>query len=171
MYKIKTDIKNELFLCVIYRSLTSRDDNNEQLLDLIVELCDKRMDKLLFIGYCIGTDTVFPLDNGKSQSATPARRHAACSRVPKWRVRVQVRVLNHQVRVTNSRVRVQVIKKRDSSRTRVRVPSPSPESEYYNSANYKSNAVVSTSKSVAIKTVYNNIRITIAVSVPLFIGC
>ena len=57
-------------------------------------------------------------NNGKSQSATPAWRHAACSRVPKWRVRVQVRV-------TNWRVRVRVTKKRDSSRTRVRVPSPS----------------------------------------------
>ena len=43
------------FLCVIYRSPNSRDDNNKQLLDLIVELGDKREDKLLFIGYCIGT--------------------------------------------------------------------------------------------------------------------
>ena len=50
MYKIKTDKKNELFLCVIYRSTNSRDDNNKHLLDLIVELCDKREDKLLFIG-------------------------------------------------------------------------------------------------------------------------
>ena len=65
--------------------------------------------------YCIGigTGTVFTLDNGKSQSATPARRHVPCSRVPKWRVRV----LNLQVRVTNPRVRVQVTKKRDSSQT------------------------------------------------------
>ena len=85
-------------MCVIYRSPNSRNDNNKQLLDLIVDLCDKREDKLSFNGYCIGTDTVFPLDNGKSQSATPARRHAACSRVPKWRVRVQFRVLNLQVR-------------------------------------------------------------------------
>ena len=88
MYKIKTDKKNELFLCVIYRSPNSRDDNNKQLLDLIVNLCDKRVDTLLFIGCGIGTGTVFTLDNGKSQSATLARRHAACGRVPKWRVRV-----------------------------------------------------------------------------------
>ena len=52
MYK-KTDKKNELFLCVIYRSPSSRDDNNKQLLDLIVELCGKRVDKLVFIGYYI----------------------------------------------------------------------------------------------------------------------
>ena len=50
MYKIKTDKKNELFLCVIYRCPNSRDDNNKQLLDLIVELYDKRVDELLFIG-------------------------------------------------------------------------------------------------------------------------
>ena len=69
--------------------IVTRDDNNKQLLlDLIVELCDKRVDKLLFIGYWIGTGTgisyryrytvpirysQFTLDNGKSQSATPAR--------------------------------------------------------------------------------------------------
>ena len=57
MYKIQTDKKNKLFLCVIYRRPNSRDVNNKQLLDLIVELCDKREDKLLFIGYCIGTGT------------------------------------------------------------------------------------------------------------------
>ena len=50
MYKVKNDKKKELFLCVIYRSPNSRDDNNKQLLDLIVELCDKREDELLFIG-------------------------------------------------------------------------------------------------------------------------
>ena len=50
MYKIKTDKKNELFLCVIYRSPNSRDDDNEQFLDLIVELSDKRVDELKFIG-------------------------------------------------------------------------------------------------------------------------
>ena len=49
MYTIQTD-KNELFLCVIYRSPNSRDDINKQLLDLIFELCDKREDKLLSIG-------------------------------------------------------------------------------------------------------------------------
>ena len=51
MYEIKPDNKTEL-LCVLFNS---RDDNNKQLLDLVVELCDKRVDKLLFIGYCIGT--------------------------------------------------------------------------------------------------------------------
>ena len=66
MFKLKTDKKNELFLGVVYRSPDSRDDNNKQLLDLIVELCDKKEDKLLFIGSCIGTNTVFQLDNGKS---------------------------------------------------------------------------------------------------------
>ena len=50
MYKIKTDETNELFLCVNYRSPNSRDDNNEQFLDLILELYDKRVDILLFIG-------------------------------------------------------------------------------------------------------------------------
>ena len=50
MYKIQTDKKNKLFLYVTYRSPNSRDDNNKQLLDLIVELSDKRVDKLLFIG-------------------------------------------------------------------------------------------------------------------------
>ena len=50
MYKIQTDKKNELFLCVNYRGPNSRDDNNKQLLDLFVELSDKRVDKLLFIG-------------------------------------------------------------------------------------------------------------------------
>ena len=50
MYKIKTDKKNELFLCVINRSPNSRDNNNKPLLALIAELCDKREDKLLFIG-------------------------------------------------------------------------------------------------------------------------
>ena len=30
MYKIKSDKKNELFLCVTYRSPNSRDDNNKQ---------------------------------------------------------------------------------------------------------------------------------------------
>ena len=50
MYKIKTDKKNELFLRVKYRSPNIRDDNNKQFLDLIVELYDKRVDKLLFIG-------------------------------------------------------------------------------------------------------------------------
>ena len=50
MHKIKTDKNNEIFLFVIYRSSNSRDDNYKQLLDLLAELCDKREDKLLFIG-------------------------------------------------------------------------------------------------------------------------
>ena len=52
-------------MCAIYRSPNIRDDNNKQLVDLIAELCDKREDKLLFIGWCIGTSTVVTLDNGK----------------------------------------------------------------------------------------------------------
>ena len=51
MYKIKTDKKNEHLSCVIYSCPNSRDDNNKQLLDILVELCDKRVDKLSFIGY------------------------------------------------------------------------------------------------------------------------
>ena len=50
MYKIKTDKTNKLLLCVIYRSPNSRDHNNKQLFDLMVEMRDKRVDKLLFIG-------------------------------------------------------------------------------------------------------------------------
>ena len=48
-------------MCYIQKSYNSRDENNKQLLDLIVELCDKREDKLLLIGYCSGTGTVFTL--------------------------------------------------------------------------------------------------------------
>ena len=82
-YKIKTDKKNELFLCVIYKSPNSRDDNNKQLLDLIVELSDKRVDKLFFIGYSIGTGTVFTLDNGKSH--VPTRQHGGTPLVVEYR--------------------------------------------------------------------------------------
>ena len=83
MYKIKTDKKNKLFLWVNYRSPNSRDDNNKQLLDLIVELLYKRVDTLLFIGYCIGTGTVFTLDNGKSLS--PIRQHGGTPLVVEYR--------------------------------------------------------------------------------------
>ena len=41
----------ELFLCVIYRSPNSTNDNNKQLLDLIVELRYKRVDELLLYRY------------------------------------------------------------------------------------------------------------------------
>ena len=40
VYTIQTDKKNELFLCVIYRSPNSRDDDNKQLLDLLVDNLD-----------------------------------------------------------------------------------------------------------------------------------
>ena len=90
MYKIKTDNKNEL-LCVllIVEMITT---NN--LLDSIVELCDKRVDKLLCIGhvsvpvYDVSyryryTVSVFTLDNGKSQSSI--RQHGGTPLVVEYR--------------------------------------------------------------------------------------
>jgi len=48
--KIKTSTRNELYLCVAYQSSNSSEDNNKLLLQSMVEMCDKRLDNLLFIG-------------------------------------------------------------------------------------------------------------------------
>jgi len=48
--KIKTSTRNELYLCVAYRNPNSSEDNNKLLLQSMVEMCDKNLDNLLFIG-------------------------------------------------------------------------------------------------------------------------
>lgn len=48
--KINTSGKNELYLCVIYRSPNSSDENNHLLLQSVAEICDRKLDKLIFIG-------------------------------------------------------------------------------------------------------------------------
>ena len=53
----------------------SRDDYNKQLLDVIVELWDKRVDKLLFIGFCIGTGIRWTMVNHNQLYASTAARH------------------------------------------------------------------------------------------------
>jgi len=48
--KINTSTKNELYLCVNYRSPNSTDNNNQLLLQYIVEMCERKLDNLVFIG-------------------------------------------------------------------------------------------------------------------------
>ena len=52
-FKIKTHTQtsqSELYLCVVYRSPNSTDDNDKLLLQFIAELCNNKLDNLMFIG-------------------------------------------------------------------------------------------------------------------------
>lgn len=50
VFKIKTSNRNELYIYVIYRSPNSTDENNQFLLQSVAEMCNKKLDKLIFIG-------------------------------------------------------------------------------------------------------------------------